>query len=105
MAYELVFYTEALDQWNNLDNSVRIQFKKKLAKLLVAPFHDNSELSNELRGSYKIKLRKLGFRLVYQIDEFEKQLIVVTVGPRDGKRVYLAALEILNSGELPAVRE
>jgi mRNA interferase RelE/StbE len=105
LAYELVFYSEALEQWNKLDNSVRLQFKKKLAKLLVAPFHDKPELTNELRGSYKIKLRKLGYRLVYQIDEFQKQLIVVTVGPRDGKQVYLAALDILRSGELPTVRE
>jgi mRNA interferase RelE/StbE len=105
LSYELVFYTEALDQWNKLDNSVRVQFKKKLAKLLVAPFHDSAELANELRGSYKIKLRKLGYRLIYQIDEFEKQLIVVTVGLRDGKQVYIAALQILSSGELSRMRE
>jgi len=37
MTYKLDFYDQALKEWKNLDGSVRLQFKQKLAERLEAP--------------------------------------------------------------------
>ena len=105
MPYEIVFFDEALEAWEKLDNSVRMQFKKKLAKLIDAPYVKNSELVNELKGSYKIKINSTGHRLVYQVDEAQQQLQIIAVGHRNGKQVYLAALDILRSVDPQRMRE
>ena len=40
---------------------------------------------------YKIKLRSLGYRLVYKVRDDEVVVLVVAVGWRDADAVYLAA--------------
>jgi mRNA interferase RelE/StbE len=50
--------------------------------------------SAQLRGHpnrYKIKLRALGYRLVYEVRDQEVLVVVVAVGRRDDNAVYLAA--------------
>ena len=50
--------------------------------------------SAQLRGHpyrYKIKLRALGYRLVYEVRDLEVLVVIVAVGRRDGNAVYLAA--------------
>ena len=53
----------ALKEWQKLDNSVKMQFKKKLAERLENP----KVAKDKLRGYeniYKIKLKDAGYRLV-----------------------------------------
>jgi mRNA interferase RelE/StbE len=40
---------------------------------------------------YKIKLRQIGYRLVYRVDDDVVFVTVVSVGRRDGQKVYAAA--------------
>ena len=40
---------------------------------------------------YKIKLRALGYRLVYEVRDQEVLVVIVAVGRRDGNAVYLSA--------------
>jgi mRNA interferase RelE/StbE len=90
MNYELAFLDDALKEWRKLDNSIRQQFKKKLAERLQQP----DILSARLFGSkarYKIKLRSAGFRLVYEVRENELLVVVVAVGKRERNAVYEAA--------------
>jgi len=64
MSYELGFHPDALKEWRRLDSTVREQFKKKLAERLVNPRVPSAQLSGR-QNRYKIKLRTVGYRLVY----------------------------------------
>lgn len=90
MSYELRFHVAALKEWKKLDGTTREQFKKKLAERCENP----RVPSAQLRGAtdrYKIKLRKAGYRLVYEIRGNELVVYVLAVGRRDGSAVYAAA--------------
>ncbi|SEA67433.1 ParE toxin of type II toxin-antitoxin system, parDE [Thiothrix caldifontis] len=45
---------------------------------------------------YKIKLRQLGYRLVYQVDDNIVTITVIAVGKRERNGVYQAALQRLD---------
>lgn len=90
MTYELAFDPRAWKEWQKLGDTVRQQFKKKLAERLENPHVP----SDKLRGSkdrYKIKLRTAGYRLVYRVDDGTITLLVIAVGRRDADEVYRTA--------------
>ena len=87
MTYRLEFREDALKEWRGLDGYVRKQFKKKLEERLENPH----VLSARLRGSesrYKIKLRAVGYRLVYEVNDVTVIVTVVGVGHRDKNKIY-----------------
>ena len=88
--YELEFLEDALKEWKKLDPSVRNQFSRKLSERLTSPRVPSARLSG-MRDCYKIKLRKLGYRLVYQVIDDQIVVLVVAVGRRDRNEVYRAA--------------
>jgi mRNA interferase RelE/StbE len=90
MSYELEFKTSALKEWHKLDSSIRDQFKKCLTKRLAAPHVLTAKLSG-LPDCYKIKLRDVGYRLVYQVVDDRLLVVVIAVGRRDHDLVYRLA--------------
>jgi mRNA interferase RelE/StbE len=90
MSYELNFHPDALDEWRKLDNSVRVQFKKKLAERLENPRLPGSQLSGH-KDRFKIKLRNAGFRLVYEVRDRQLVVLVVAIGKRERNTVYRTA--------------
>ena len=90
MSYELEFLEEALAEWHRLDGSIKAQFKKKLAGRLDEPRLPSAKLSGH-PDRYKIKLRSIGYRLVYEIQDGRLVVLVVAVGKRDKNAVYRAA--------------
>ena len=90
MSFELGFLEEALKEWKKLDSNTREQFKKKLAERLIEPRVPSAKLSGH-KDRYKIKLRSVGYRLVYEVRDSELIVLVVAVGRRDRNAVYLAA--------------
>ena len=48
-----------------------------------------------MRDCYKIKLRKAGYRLVYQVEDERVTVVVIAVGRRDRNLVYEAASQRL----------
>lgn len=90
MSYELAFHPLALKEWRRLDATVRSQFKKKLAERLENPQVPAAQLSGR-SNRYKIKLRAVGYRLVYEVRETELIVLVVAVGKRDQAEVYRLA--------------
>lgn len=90
--YQLEFLESALDEWKALDGSVRQTLKKLLAKRLESPRTPGAELHGELADCYKIKLRKQGYRLVYQVRDDTLVILVIAVDRRDKDKVYQAAL-------------
>ena len=87
MSYELEFLPSALKEWQKLDNSIKVQFKKKLSERL-----ENTKVTKDkLRGYedvYKIKLRDVGYRLAYQVKDDEIVVLVLVVGKRENNEVY-----------------
>jgi len=90
MSFELRFKEEALHEWRRLDGAIRDQFKKKLAERLEHPRVPASKLSGH-KDRYKIKLRRAGFRLVYEVRDAEVVVVVVAVGKRERNAVYKSA--------------
>lgn len=90
VTYELGFLASALKEWRKLDAHTRDQFKKKLAERLDHPHVPASKLSGA-NNRYKIKLRNIGYRLVYEVHDTEVIVLVVAVGRRDRNAVYKAA--------------
>jgi len=90
MTYELEFHPDALKEWRALDNSIRVQLKKKLAERLHGPHVPLSKLSGYPQR-YKIKLRSAALRLVYEVQDSRLVVLVVAVGKRDRNQVYKTA--------------
>jgi mRNA interferase RelE/StbE len=90
MSYSLAFVESALKEWRKLAPPIREQFKKKLAERLEHPRVAKARLHN-LPDCYKIKLRSIGYRLVYQVDDKVVLVTVIAVGRRDGDKVYREA--------------
>jgi mRNA interferase RelE/StbE len=90
MTFELGFLDEALKEWRKLDGQIREQFKTKLAERLLLPRIPSAKLSGH-KDRYKIKLRGVGYRLVYEVRDSELIVIVVAVGKRERNAVYRAA--------------
>lgn len=88
--YRLAFLPSALKEWEKLGANARTQFKKKLAERLDNPHVPSARLSG-MEGCYKIKLRSIGYRLVYRVDEGTVTVVVVAVGRRDRNLVYKIA--------------
>jgi mRNA interferase RelE/StbE len=90
MIYSLKFKEDALKEWLKLDSVVREQFKKKLIERLENPRVQSAKLSGQ-KDRYKIKLRNVGYRLVYEVRDNEFVVIVVAVGKRERNAVYKVA--------------
>lgn len=69
---------------------MREQFKKKLAEGLLNPHVPASKLSGQT-NRYKIKLRSVGYRLVYDVVDAQLIVTVVAVGKRERNAVNKAA--------------
>jgi len=80
--YKLKFLPSALKDWNKLDNTIKEQFKKKLVERVSNP----CITADKIRGFdnyYKIKLRSIGYRLVYKVIENELAVIVILINKRE----------------------
>ncbi len=91
MTYELEFHPEALAEWKALDGSVKQQLKRKLAERLEEPRVQAAQVSGGA-DLYKIKLRTVGYRLVYQVQDKRVTVLVLSVGKRERLAAYDAAL-------------
>ena len=95
--YRLAFENAALAEWNRLDGSIKEILRKLLKKRLVSPHVKGAELHGELTNCYKIKLRKQGYRLIYQVIDQQLIVLIIPVGKRDKNAVYDAAIKRLLS--------
>jgi len=91
MTFDLAFHPDAVKEWNKLDATVREQFKKKLKERLQEPRVESARVSggNDLDN---IKLRAMGYRLVYQVQDEVVTVLVLSVGKRERNFAYKAGL-------------
>jgi mRNA interferase RelE/StbE len=90
MSYKIKFLPSALKEWKKLAPPIQQQFKKKLKERLVNPRNKASQLRG-FKDVYKIKLRSVGYRLVYEINDNEITIYVIAVGKRERGIVYSKA--------------
>jgi mRNA interferase RelE/StbE len=91
MTYSLEFKKSALKEWKKLGHVVKQQFKKKLAERLENP-HVPASVLTGAANLYKIKLRQVGYRLVYSVNDETVTVTVIAVGKRNRNEVYTIAL-------------
>lgn len=87
MSYKLRFHELALIEWKKLDGSVREPLKKKLAERLENPRVPSAALSG-MPDCYKIKLLRVGYRLVYRVENNMVFVTVIAIGKRDKFKIY-----------------
>lgn len=90
--YRLFFILSALQEWRDLDGSVKEPLRKLLRKRLNNPHVPGGALHGELEGYYKIKLRKQGYRLVYGVEDDALIVMVMAVDKREDGAVYRSVL-------------
>lgn len=89
--FNLEFHVLALKEWQKLDSSIKEQFKKQLQKRLLNPRVASARLHGDLDNFYKIKLRAVGYRLVYEVIDHKLIVLVIAVGKRDQDAIYRKA--------------
>lgn len=82
MSYKLKFLPSALKEWRKLAPEIKEKFKRLLERRLENP-HINTAKIIGYKNHYKIKLRSIGYRLVYEVEEKEITVYVICVGRRD----------------------
>ena len=90
MNYRIKFLPSALKEWKKLAPPIQKQFKKKLKERLAHPRNQASQLPG-FKDVYKIKLRSVGYRLVYEVNDSEIAVLVIAVGKRERGLVYSEA--------------
>ncbi len=91
--YSLEFHELALKEWKKLDGSIKVQFKNALSKRLATPHVPSAKLHGDLQNTYKIKLRDIGYRLVYEVIDQQLVIMVIAVGKRDHNEAYQSAVK------------
>ncbi len=92
MSYKIKFLPSALKEWKKLAPPIQKQFKKKLEERSNSPRNKASQLRG-FKDIYKIKLRSVGYRLVYEVNDNEIVIYVIAVGKRERGLVYSKAEE------------
>lgn len=92
MAYNIKVHDDFVAELAKLDSAIKQQLRKKLDKVIENPHIPKNRLRGELHNCYKIKLKKAGVRLVYQVNDDEIYILLLTVGKRDDNEVYNTAL-------------
>lgn len=89
----LRFHREALKEFERTEGAAKKAFKKKLEKLVSGAEKPSPKhaLHGFPPGYYKIKLRRVGLRLVYKYDGENLLILVVSVGMRERNIVYEVA--------------
>lgn len=94
-AYRLEFSPEARTAWIRLDGSVRTVLWPLLEQRLDQPHVPGARLHGKLAGCYKIKLSRLGIRLIYAVEDGRLVVTVMSLGKRERKEAYdVAALAL-----------
>lgn len=85
--FSLEFNVKAIKEWNKLDSTIQLKFAKKLKERLNLPRIEADRLKG-MPDCYKIKLRSVGYRLVYEVVDQRLVVTVIAVGKRERSEVY-----------------
>lgn len=104
--WKVSYFDEALEDLKKMDNSQREQVLKAIDKVKTNPLPQNEggygkPLGNKrginLTNLYKIKLKKSGIRVVYQIIRVKDTMEIIIVSMREDEKVYEDAQKRINN--------
>ena len=90
MNYKIKFLPSAMKEWKKLAPPIQRQFKKKLEERVITPRNKSDQLRG-YKDIYKIKLRSVGYRLVYEVNDKDIIIYVIAIGKRERGLVYTQA--------------
>lgn len=102
MSYKIKYSDEALDDLTKIDTSAKNIILKTIKRVAENPLPRSEggygwPLGNKrgmnLTNFYKIKLLKLGYRVVYELKRTETTIEIIVIGIRDDAEVYKMAYE------------
>lgn len=89
MAYRLVWKSEAIAEFEQLDRAIKQQAFGQLKKLEPQLGKDlGKKLGLDLTGYQKLSFYRGQFRIVYRVDGTVKRVTIFGIGPREGEKVY-----------------
>jgi len=97
MIYTVKYYPEAEDDYENFNDFQKNQIDKAILKVLQNPLPQNeggygkplgNKRGQNLTGLCKIKLKKLGIRIVYELIGSDKAIDIVVIAARADDEVY-----------------
>ena len=104
--WKVSYFDDALEDLKKMDNSQREQVLKAIDKVKTNPLPQNEggygkPLGNKrginLTNLYKIKLKKSGIRVVYQIIRVEDTMEIIIVSMREDEKVCEDAQKRINN--------
>jgi mRNA interferase RelE/StbE len=99
--FAVIFAPLALDDYNNLDGSVRKLVNKKLEDLEERADEIGKILSGDLAGYREIKLREAGIRIIYRITDQKIDIFtIVTIGKRESDQVFKVAVHRIQNRKI-----
>lgn len=102
--WQISFTSEAQKDLQQLDGSIKPQVVAAIRKVSKNPLPQREggygmELGNksglDLTGCLKIKLKKAGIRIIYQIERSDEKMNVIIIGLRADLAVYREAIKRL----------
>lgn len=108
MNWKILYTKDAEKDLGKLDNSQRIQVLKAIKKVSQNPLPKNEGgygtplrnlSSSKLSGFMKVKLKKLGIRVVYKIIYDNEVMYIVIISTRADDEVYVQANKRIDSDE------
>lgn len=100
MTWTIEYITEAQNDLAKLDHSQRMQVLKAIKKVAENPLSQaeggygkplGSRQDSRLAGYFKIKLLKLGLRIVYGLVREQSIMRIIIISVRDDEQVYRLA--------------
>lgn len=100
MIWKLSYLPEVDKDFNKIGKTEEIMVRKAISKTLQNPLPMSEggygkPLGNrggsDLRGLLKIKLKRIGIRVVYKVVRTETEMLVIVVGAREDDEVYSIA--------------
>ena len=95
--WKVEFIPEAIKDISKLDNSILMQVQLGIRKVSRNPLPKgeggygnplSNKKGNDLTGYFKIKYKKIGYRVVYKLYRKKKKMIIVVVSKRSGGKCY-----------------
>lgn len=95
---QLLFWEEAKKEWLKLDGHQKKFVSKALQRIEKSGAEIGEPLGKkrniDLTGYHKVKLRKLGIRIVYKIVDGGVEITeIIAIGDREDEEVYREAFE------------
>ena len=108
MTWSVIYTENSIRDYQKLDGSQRIAVDKVIRRVSLNPLPINdggygkplgNKNNNYLTGFLKIKLKRLGIRIVYGLKRVDSQMKIIVIGLRSDDEVYLEATKRIKEGD------